>query len=177
MTPRTLLSRFRREDATEAGTTTPVVTREPEARDRDVVDHERTVPVVDRTRPERVVPDPVPGRTDTVAVPRGRTSVLAVAALLVGLTALYAALTGVLARPALLIGLLGLILAVAAVFRPTGRRVAGNGLAVTGLLFSVAALAIGIAVATGSLPGLDGGTDQVVRVRDWFAGWWPWMGA
>lgn len=118
---------------------------------------------------------PVPG--PTVVEARGRTSVTSVAALVVGLTALYAALTGVLARPALLVGLLGLVLAVAAVVRPTRRRVAGNGLAVLGALCSVAALAIGIAVATGSLPGLDGGTDQVVRVRDWFAGWWPWMGA
>ncbi|WP_412543763.1 hypothetical protein R8Z50_15110 [Longispora sp. K20-0274] len=198
MTPRTLLSRFRREGP--AGTPTPVTVRDQKdgaavrdqrggaaVRGRDgATGHgpaDRAVPDrADQDVPDRAAPPDrdLPGRpapAEPAVEVRGRTGVTSVLALVVGLTALYAALTGVLARPALLVGLLGLVLAVTAVVRPTRRRVTGNGLAVLGALLSVAALAIGIAVATGSLPGLDGGTDQVVRVRDWFAGWWPWMGA
>jgi len=106
---------------------------------------------------------------------RGRTSVTAVLALVVGLTGLYAALTGVLARPAIAVGVLGVIFAAVALARRTRRRVAGNGLAIFALILSLGAVVIGTAVATDSLPWLQGDTDQVMRIRDWIGAWLPWM--
>jgi len=106
---------------------------------------------------------------------RGRTSVTAVLALIVGLTGVYAALTGVLARPAIAVGVLGVIFAAVALARRTRRRVAGNGLAIFALILSLGAVAIGTAVATDSLPWLPGDSDQVMRIRDWIGAWLPWM--
>jgi len=124
-------------------------------------------PVVYSDEPDRTEPEPV-------VVPRAHTRVSAVLGLMVGLTGVYAAMTGVLSRVAIVVGVVGAVLSAMAMGR-RGRRVTGGGVALLGLLLSVGAMALGLAVTTGALVWPDAGTDEVMRLRDWLATQAPWL--
>jgi hypothetical protein len=100
---------------------------------------------------------------------------LATFALLVGLTAVYAALTGRLAPAAVPLGAIGLILSIGGL-SATGRpRVAGGGLALLALLLSVGGAVLGVFAMNHATFWLDSDVDQVARWRDWLDTNLPFM--
>jgi hypothetical protein len=78
-----------------------------------------------------------------------KTSTMAVFALVVGLTALYAFLTVVLAPLALVLSIVGLLLGIGGVRRAREQGVTGKGVAISGIVLSVIALVGSIVLAAG----------------------------
>jgi hypothetical protein len=111
----------------------------------------------------------------TLPTPRPRASLMATMALMLGLAAALTVLTGVLAGPGVGIGLLAAFAAIGG-FAATGRRhVSGRRDALLGMLLGLAAIVVGVLALTGSIPWLDPGTDQVMRIRDWLDAQAPWL--
>jgi hypothetical protein len=96
-----------------------------------------------------------------------RASVLATVSLLLALPGAAAAATGVLAVPGAALGLLGTAFAIAGLVANRHRHILGRGNAIIGLIFGVAAIAVGALTAFGVLPGLDAETNQVSRLVEW----------
>jgi hypothetical protein len=133
---------------------------------------------------------------------RGRTSVAATLALVLGLSGLYGALSGRLAPVGLALSILGLLLAFLGLradrpavadraafdkaadaaragsrpVRTFGRRaVAGGGLASFALLISVAGIVVAALALGHASTWLDSDADQVTRARDWLDARLPWL--
>jgi hypothetical protein len=128
-------------------------------RDRDGVD--------DRTEAPKTV--------ETTKVKAGHTSLFATLSLVVGVCAVLASLSGRLAPVGLALGVLGLLLAAvgtAATGRPT---VTGKGVAMLGLLASLAGVLFAIFAMNHTASWLDSDVDQVGKLRDWLDTQLPWL--
>jgi hypothetical protein len=149
------LAATQREDTrTEARTVTEPVTAPVVDRDRDGVD--------DRVQPQPKI--------------RARSSLMATLALLVGVTAVYAALTGPLAPVAVALGAVGMLLSITGLFAAARRpRVAGSGLAALALLLSVGGAVLGVLAMLHTAAWLDSDVDQVGRWRDWLNATLPFI--
>ncbi|MEV0129472.1 hypothetical protein AB0H83_13580 [Dactylosporangium sp. NPDC050688] len=131
-------------------------------------------PVIDR---ERVTPDT---DTDTGVVPvdagrPARASLLSTLGLVVGVVAVAAALTGLLAVWALPLGALGLLLSFGGIIAGARRHVAGRGTGTLGVLFSGTAVVFAVLAITGQVSWLDTDVDQVARLNEWLDAQFPWM--
>jgi len=123
--------------------------------------------------PVRAEPEAEPA--PVVPVVRAHTSALAVLSLLVGLSATYAALSGRLAPVGVAAGVLGLLLAIGGSVAVRRTGVTGHGVALLGLLFSLAGLVLGILAVRHAAPWLDGRVDEVGRARDWLDARLTWL--
>ncbi|MGI5177814.1 hypothetical protein ACQEVZ_15935 [Dactylosporangium sp. CA-152071] len=134
-------------DRRESHTTTmkPVIDREP-VTDREIV-----------TDPEVVAEPARPARA----------SMLSTLGLIAGVVAVAAALTGLLAVWALPLGALGLLLSFGGILAGARRHVAGRGLGTLGVLFSGTAVVFAILAITGQVSWLDTDVDQVARLNEW----------
>lgn len=104
---------------------------------------------------------------------RARTSGLASISLVLGVVAALAVATGVLTGLGVAIGALALLAALGGL-SATGRHYAflsGRTEAIVGLLLAVAAIAVGVLGATGTVPGMDTDTNQVERLRELLPTW------
>jgi hypothetical protein len=108
-------------------------------------------------------------------VRRARTSLGAVLALILGLSATYAALTGRLAPVALALGILGLLFGGAGLATTVKPHIAGRGITVLGLVLSFAGIVLALLAFTGVVSWLDGGVDEVSKAREWLDGQLPWL--
>lgn len=105
--------------------------------------------------------------TASAAALSATTSAASVFALVFGLIALISALTGVLAPLAIPFGIIGLVLGIIGRKKGTQPQVAGKGVATAGLVLSIIALLLGLALAIGAVtvlvnPGL------LEPVQQWF---------
>jgi hypothetical protein len=160
------------EDATETldgaettdGTETTETTERIKTR-RPVIDarRARATAVVDRP-----VDEPTVTERPVERAPRwARVSALATLGLIVGLVALGTTLTGLLAPVGVAVGVVGGAISAGGLVGASRRGVTGHSAALLGLLFSIAAITLGILAIGGYLPWLDSHTDEVARLRDW----------
>jgi hypothetical protein len=106
---------------------------------------------------------------------RARTSFTATISLIMGVSATLAALSGRLAPVAVVIGAVGLLIAGLGMAEVSRRHVTGHHVALLGLAFSIAGVALGILAINRFAPWLDGGADQVSRLRDWLDAHFAWL--
>ena len=130
--------------------------REREVHDRDRRDgdtrtmtRDRDLPVVEE---HRVMP--------------AKTSIAAVLALVLGLTSVYMLLTVLLAPVAIVLSIVGVILGVLGYRAARTMGVTGKGVAITGLILSILALAGGIVLVAGVTTYLND-EDAVQRLENW----------
>ena len=128
-------------------------------------DTETLKPSIDRDPIETVPVRPAPARV----------SLLATFGLIFGVVAVAAALSGLLAVWAIVIGALGLLFSFGGIIAGVRPHVAGRGLGTLGVLLSGAAVVFGIIAMTGQVSWLDTDTDQVARLNDWLDARMPWM--
>jgi hypothetical protein len=121
----------------------------------------RTVPLGERTPVERGW--------------GGRTSGLAVFGLVLGMTAVYAALSGRLAPVGVAAGVLGLLFSVAGMSATRRRGVTGRGVALFGLVASIVGVVFAILAMNGVASWLNGDADQVAQARDWLNRHLDWL--
>jgi hypothetical protein len=153
---------------------------------RDTAD--RAVPV--RDAPVRDADDTVArGRTavverpadtaiteQTVAAPvRARGSGLATFSLIIGVLSAAAVATGVLALPGVAVGLLGVLVAVTGLVATSKPHVAGRFDATLGLLFSLAAVVVGLLALGNAIAWPNTDTNQVASFADWLKAEIPWL--
>jgi hypothetical protein len=96
-----------------------------------------------------------------------RVSALATFGMIVGIVALLATLTGLLAPVGIAVGVIGGAISAGGLVGASRRGVTGHSVALLGLLFSIAAIVLGILAVGGYLPWLDSRTDEVAKARDW----------
>lgn len=101
-------------------------------------------------------------------------SAAATIALIVGLSAVYAALTGILAPVAVALGVIGLLFSMVGFAAVSRAGVTGHSLATLGLIASAAGIVLGILAIRNVLPWLHH-TDQVANLRHWLEVQLPWM--
>ncbi|HEX6497838.1 MAG TPA: DUF4190 domain-containing protein [Micromonosporaceae bacterium] len=101
-------------------------------------------------------------------------SAAATIALIVGLSAVYAALTGVLAPVAIALGIIGVIVSIVGLAAASRTGVTGHSLATLGLIGSLAGIVLGILAITNVLPWLHH-TDQVAHFQQWLDAQLPWI--
>ena len=130
--------------------------RERELHERDLRDGDtrtmsrgRDLPVVEE---HRVMP--------------AKTSIAAVLALVLGLTSVYMLLTVLLAPVAIVVAIVGAILGVVGYRAARTMGVTGKGIAITGLILSILALAGGIVLVAGVTTYLND-EDAVQRLENW----------
>jgi hypothetical protein len=102
------------------------------------------------------------------------TSFAAVVAVMMGVAGLMLVLTGVLSRPGVVVGIVGVLFAIIGLSRQRA-GVGGGGVAALGLLLSLGAVALGVAVVSGSISWLSTDTDMVGRVHDWLSAHVHWL--
>lgn len=105
----------------------------------------------------------------------GRTSGLAVTALMLGMTAVYAALSGRLAPVGIVVGVLGVLFSIAGMSATRRRGVTGRGVALVALLASAVGLIFAIAAINGGVSWLNGDADQIAQARDWLNNHFTWL--
>jgi hypothetical protein len=108
-------------------------------------------------------------------VPRARVSVWATLGLMAGPVGLGLSLTGLLAAEGVAVGALGLVMSVVGLFTAGRPGIAGRGLAVLGLLLSLAAGGLGGMAVTDAFSWLDSDVNQVSRLHDWLVDHWSWL--
>ncbi len=153
------------EDTTETidrpETVERIETRHPANDDRPARDTE----VVERPADERTV---VERPVEPAPAPRWvRVSALATLGLVVGLVAVFATLSGLLAPVGVALGVVGGAISAGGLVSASRRGVTGHSVALLGLLFSIAAIVLGVLAIGGYLPWLDSRTDEVAKARDW----------
>ncbi|MGE5828203.1 MAG: hypothetical protein ACM30G_07535 [Micromonosporaceae bacterium] len=119
-----------------------------------------------------------PAPTATAAAPaspRPRASLLAMGALVFGVTSALSVLSGILAGPGIVLGVLGIVLGFGGLAATGRRHVAGKADALLGLLLAMAAVVVGVGAFNGMVPWLSPDTDQVARAHDWLAAQLPWL--
>lgn len=109
------------------------------------------------------------------AGPRPRASLLAMGALIFGVTSALSVLTGLLAGPGIALGVIGIVLGFGGLAATGRRHVAGKADALLGLLLAMAAVVVGVGAFNGMVPWLHPDTNQVSQVHDWLAGQLPWL--
>jgi hypothetical protein len=122
-----------------------------------------TIPVVDADQVE------------VVRGPRPRASLTATLSLILGVVGAVAVLTGLLAGPGVAVGLIAAMVGLGGVAATSRRHVAGKSDALLGIALGLAATVLGVLALTGNLSWLNGDTDIVARVHDWFAAQLPWL--
>ncbi|HTF08918.1 MAG TPA: hypothetical protein VK659_12175 [Asanoa sp.] len=105
-----------------------------------------------------------------------RVSVWAALGLMIGLVGLGVTLTGLLAPEGVALGGLGLLVSLVGVVVARRPAVAGRGLAVLGVLFALAAVAVGVVAMTGDVGWPNSQTNEVGRLHDWLVDQWSWLG-
>jgi hypothetical protein len=161
-----------------------------DAEDRAVAE-DRTARLEDRTEGERVriptgratVTDTVPTtRPDTTTAPAvvspvysGRTSFFAALGLILGVTAVYASLSGRLAPVGVAAGVLGVLLSGGGLAAGTRRGVSGRGVAMLGMLLSLAGVVLAILAMNNVTSWLNSDVDQVSKARDWLNMHLTWL--
>jgi len=124
-----------------------------------------------------------PGTVPVTAAPptivergwHGRTSGLAVLGLMFGLTSVYAALSGRLAPLAIAAGVLGLLFSGTGMSASSRPGVTGRGVALLGLLGSIAGVVFGVLAMNGVVSWLNSDVDQVAQFRDWLNSHLTWL--
>jgi hypothetical protein len=171
-----LMERARAAEAADADRTTADRTMTID-RDRDGVDDR-----AERYGPPAVVEPPAerpvePPTAPVVREPRVRahTSMLAMLALMVGLTAVYCALSGRLAPIAVVLGVVGLLFSFGGLLLTGRRRVTGSTMAVLALILSVGGGVLGILAMNHTAHWLDSDVDQIARLRDWLDAQLPFL--
>jgi hypothetical protein len=155
-------------------------------RDRDGVDDRaetRTMaPVRDRepAAPAAPVAPVTEPKSDVTTRPAYRTaparaSLTATLGLIFGVVGVAAALTGLLAPFGIALGVVGILLAFGGIAAGSRRHVAGRGLGSLGVLFSAAAIVLGVLAMVHTTSWLDSNVDQVAKLRDWINLQLPWM--
>ncbi len=118
---------------------------------------------------------PAEPEPETQAPQRIRVSAWATLGLVVGVVGLCAVLTGLLVPVGFGLGALGTLLSLAGVAGTARPYVNGLGVALLGLLFGVAALALAMLVGAGEVGWLSAGTDEIARWHGWLAVHLPWL--
>jgi len=111
----------------------------------------------------------------TVVGPRPRASFWASASLVLGVVAAGAVITGLLAGPGVAVGLLAAFAGLGGVASTSRRHVAGKSDALVGTALGLAAIVVGVLALTGNLSWLNGDTNMVAQVHDWFANHASWL--
>jgi hypothetical protein len=149
-------------------------------RDREVAEDERRrIPTgratVTEVPEDRTVPATAAG--PTVVSPRysGRTSGMATIGLILGVTAMYAALSGRLAPVGLAAAVLGLLFSGAGLSAGSRRGVNGRGVATLALLLSVVGGVFAVLAMNHTVSWLNSDVDQVARLREWLDAQMPWL--
>ena len=132
-------------------------------------------PAVRRIPRSTVVPNRETSEMPAITGPRPRASMLATLSLMLGLGSVFAVLTGLLAGVGVGLGLLATFAAIGGIAATSRHHVAGKGDAVLGMILGLASIVVGSLAMTGSLPWLDPGTDQVLRLHDWLDVRMPWL--
>jgi hypothetical protein len=147
--------------------------------DRDTFVSERhPTTTTDPETTERVPAEPVPTAPVTTTPPGpfgGRTSMMATLGLIFGVIATLTALTGLLAPIAVAAGALGLLFCLGGVSASGRRAVTGRGVAMLGLLGSLAGIVLGVVAMTDMVSWLDSDVDQVARFHDWLDAQFPFL--
>jgi hypothetical protein len=115
--------------------------------------------------------------TDRPAVlgPRPRASFWASMSLVLGVVAAAAVVTGLLAGPGVAVGLLAAFAGLGGIASTSRRHVAGKSDALIGTTLGLAAIVVGVFALTGNLSWLNGDTNTVTQVHDWFAAHMSWL--
>nr|WP_296064673.1 hypothetical protein [uncultured Actinoplanes sp.] len=103
----------------------------------------------------------------TPAGPKPRASLLATLALILGVAGALLVLSGPLLGYGIGVAGLGLILSLAGIRATSKRHVAGKTDALLGMVFSLAAIVVGVLALTGSLNWLGTDTQPVNDLREW----------
>jgi len=103
----------------------------------------------------------------TPAGPKPRASLLATLALILGVAGALLVLSGPLLGYGIGVAGLGLILSLAGIRATSKRHVAGKTDALLGMIFSLAAIVVGVLALTGSLSWLGTDTQPVSNLREW----------
>jgi len=164
--------------------TAPTAGERAEAADRAAAEERRAADerwrddrerVIERPADAETVPETAEPATRAATHGRARTSVLATLALVVGVSATYAALSGRLAPVAVGVGGLGVLLSLGGLSAASRRGVTGHGITVLALVFSLAGIILGVMASRHALPWLNSGTDEAGRLRDWLDARMPWL--
>jgi hypothetical protein len=142
-------------------------------RDRAVAEHERaaepaTAPTTEPPVEPAAEPAPEPKRWV-------HSSVTATIGLIIGVTAVLAALSGRLAPVAVAAGTIGVLFAGSGLAAVTRRHVTGHHVALLALAFNIAGVVLGILAIFKTAPWLNSQVDQAGQVRDWLDAHLPWM--
>jgi hypothetical protein len=115
--------------------------------------------------------------TDRPAVlgPRPRASFWASMSLVLGVLAAAAVITGLLAGPGVAVGLLAAFAGLGGIASTSRRHVAGKSDALVGTALGLTAIVVGVLALTGNLSWLNGDTNMVAQVHDWFAAHMSWL--
>ncbi len=105
---------------------------------------------------------------------RAHTSWAAVLGLILGVSAVYAALTVQLSTIGVILGALGLILGLIGLSRTRKRRVASRPLALLAILVSLVGVGLAILAISGDVSWLSG-DDRVGQLYDWLDRNVPWL--
>jgi hypothetical protein len=151
-------------------------------RDRRVTESDDTTErpaVEERTTERRLRREPTtePITKETAETPPRwfRTSSFATLGLMVGLVGLAATLTGLLAPVGVAVGVVGGAIAAGGLIGASRRGRTGHSVALLGMVFSLAAIVLGVLAMSGHLSWLNSSTDEVARARDWLNSQFPWM--
>jgi hypothetical protein len=146
-------------------------------RHTDTVEDETPTLVNDRPKVvERPAPKAVPTETEVVERPRwAHVSALATLSLVLGVLAVATTLTGLLAPEGAALGVIGAAIAAGGLVGASRRGVTGHSVALLGLVFSLAAILLGILAISGNLTWLDSGTNEVTKAHDWLVSQMPWL--
>jgi hypothetical protein len=96
-----------------------------------------------------------------------RSSALATLSLLFSVPGAVVVASGVLAAAGAALGLVGTLFAIGGLVATRHRHIVGRGNAIVGILLGILAVAAGVLMVTGVVPGLDAQTNLIDRLVEW----------